>query len=49
MISVRQCFCRSVVPTKARDTCSSRSNGLTCKNGIGHGWWLGRCKGYRIF
>jgi hypothetical protein len=30
-------------------TCMSRSNGLTCKNRSGHGWWLGRFKGYRIF
>ena len=30
-------------------TCSSRSNGLTCTNRAGHGWWLGRFKGYRIF
>lgn len=30
-------------------TCSSRTSGLTCKNQAGHGWWLGRFRGYRIF
>ncbi len=30
-------------------TCKSRSTGLTCTNRAGHGWWLGRFKGYRIF
>jgi len=30
-------------------SCSSRTNGLTCNNQAGHGWWLGRFKGYRIF
>lgn len=29
--------------------CRSRSSGLTCTNRAGHGWWLGRFKGYRIF
>ena len=29
--------------------CWSRSTGLTCKNRAGHGWWLGRLKGYRLF
>lgn len=29
--------------------CRSRSNGLTCRNRAGHGWWLGRFRGYRIF
>jgi hypothetical protein len=29
--------------------CSSRSTGLTCRNRTGHGWWLGRNKGYRVF
>jgi hypothetical protein len=29
--------------------CQSRSTGLTCKNRTGHGWWLGRQEGYRIF
>jgi hypothetical protein len=29
--------------------CSSRTSGLTCTNRAGHGWWLGRFKGYRIF
>jgi hypothetical protein len=22
---------------------------LTCTNRAGHGWWLGRYKGYRLF
>jgi hypothetical protein len=30
-------------------TCVSSRTGLTCKNRSGHGWWLGRYKGYRIF
>lgn len=30
-------------------SCVSRSTGLTCKNRRGHGWWLGRFFGYRIF
>jgi hypothetical protein len=30
-------------------TCVSRQTGLTCKNSAGHGWWLGRYRGYRIF
>lgn len=29
--------------------CTSRSNGLTCVNARGHGWWLGRYIGYRLF
>jgi hypothetical protein len=29
--------------------CTSRSSGLTCINRDGHGVWLGRFKGYRIF
>lgn len=29
--------------------CWSRSTGLTCKNRAGHGWWLGRYRGYRIY
>jgi len=29
--------------------CRSRRTGLTCINRDGHGWWLGRYKGYRIF
>jgi hypothetical protein len=34
---------------RAYYTCQSRSNGLTCRNALGHGWWLGRFRGYRIF
>jgi len=30
-------------------TCVSRSSGLICTNRAGHGWWLGRFRGYRIF
>jgi hypothetical protein len=30
-------------------TCTSRSTGLTCTNRAGHGWWLGRYVGYRLF
>ena len=30
-------------------TCASRASGLTCTNRAGHGWWLGRYKGYRLF
>lgn len=29
--------------------CKSRSTGLTCANRRGHGWWLGRYVGYRVF
>ena len=29
--------------------CVSRSNGLTCTNRSGHGWWLGRMRGSRLF
>jgi hypothetical protein len=29
--------------------CLSRRSGLTCRNARGHGWWLGRFRGYRIF
>jgi hypothetical protein len=29
--------------------CVSRRTGLTCTNRVGHGWWLGRYRGYRIF
>ena len=29
--------------------CSSRRTGLTCRNRAGHGWWLGRFRGYKIF
>jgi hypothetical protein len=29
--------------------CTSRSTGLTCTNRAGHGWWLGRHEGYRVF
>ena len=29
--------------------CTSRATGLTCTNRGGHGWWLGRYKGYRVF
>jgi hypothetical protein len=30
-------------------TCTSRSSGLTCRNRAGHGWWLGRNNGHRLF
>ena len=29
--------------------CTSRRTGLTCVNHAGHGWWLGRYRGYRTF
>jgi hypothetical protein len=29
--------------------CVSRSGGLTCTNRAGHGWWLGRRQGSRLF
>ncbi len=29
--------------------CTSRMTGLTCRNQAGHGWWIGRYRGYRIF
>lgn len=30
-------------------SCVSRRTGLTCTNAAGHGWWLGRFVGYRLF
>ncbi len=29
--------------------CTSRRLGVTCTNRSGHGWWLGRYHGYRLF
>jgi hypothetical protein len=29
--------------------CTSRRSGLTCTNQAGHGWWLGRFSGYKLF
>ena len=29
--------------------CVSRRSGLTCRNDAGHGFWLGRFRGYRVF
>jgi hypothetical protein len=29
--------------------CVSRATGLTCTNRTGHGWWLGRVRGSRVF
>jgi hypothetical protein len=29
--------------------CTNRRTGLTCWNRDGHGWWLGRYRGYRLF
>ena len=29
--------------------CVSRATGLTCTNTTGHGWWLGRMRGSRLF
>jgi hypothetical protein len=29
--------------------CVSRSTGLTCTNRSGHGWWVGRVHGSRLF
>jgi Family of unknown function (DUF6636) len=29
--------------------CVSRSTGLTCRNRAGHGWWVGRSRGSRLF
>jgi hypothetical protein len=29
--------------------CVSRRTGLTCTNRVGHGWWLGRYRGYQLF
>ena len=29
--------------------CVSRATGLTCTNQSGHGWWLGRVRGSRLF
>jgi hypothetical protein len=29
--------------------CVSRATGLTCTNRAGHGWWLGRVRGSRVF
>jgi hypothetical protein len=29
--------------------CTSRTSGLTCRSVSGHGFWLGRARGHRIF
>ena len=29
--------------------CVSRASGLTCTNRAGHGFWLGRFRGYRLY
>jgi len=29
--------------------CASRTSGLTCRNRAGHGFWLGRFRGYQVF
>jgi Family of unknown function (DUF6636) len=29
--------------------CVSRKTGVTCTNSAGHGWWLGRSRGSRLF
>lgn len=29
--------------------CASKTTGLTCWNKAGHGWWVGRHRGYRTF
>jgi hypothetical protein len=29
--------------------CVSRRTGLTCRHWRGHGWWIGRYRGYHIF
>jgi hypothetical protein len=29
--------------------CVSRATGVTCTNRAGHGWWLGRVRGSRLF
>jgi hypothetical protein len=34
---------------KAAFICRSRSIGLTCTNAVGHGFWIGRFRGYRLF
>jgi hypothetical protein len=30
-------------------TCVSSPAGLTCTNAAGHGWWIGRSRGHRVF
>jgi len=30
-------------------TCASLRTGLTCRNAVGHGFWIGRFRGYRLF
>jgi hypothetical protein len=30
-------------------TCTSARTGLTCRNATGHGFWLGRLRGSRVF
>lgn len=34
---------------KMQYSCLSQKTGLTCRNRSGHGWWIGRFRGYRIF
>ena len=38
-----------VSPGLAQYGCQSRRTGLTCGNHDGHGWWIGRYRGYRIW
>jgi hypothetical protein len=41
--------CRASGPGKLTITCWSRRDGLTCRNTLGHGFWLGRLRGVRRF
>jgi hypothetical protein len=41
--------CRSFGSGRLVFRCVSRRTGLTCTNARGHGWWIGRYHGYRLF
>lgn len=49
--SVDASFAEKCSPTRGLTvfTCASRRSGLTCVNRDGHGFWLGRYRGYRVY
>ena len=46
-VSARRTVGRGTPPTGSLFRCTAGSNGLTCANAAGRGWWLGRAGGYR--
>jgi hypothetical protein len=49
--SVDASFAEGCSPTRGTIvfSCASRRTGLTCTNRDGHGFWLGRYRGYRVY